>query len=49
MADPDAFLALDPDTLVVQLCQELGLAPPKFHPPAPPVPPGASANGHDSS
>ena len=53
MADPDAFLALDPDALVVQLCQELGLTPPKFHPPAPPVPPAASgpsaANGHDSS
>ncbi|WP_394764428.1 hypothetical protein [Phenylobacterium sp.] len=53
MADPDAFLALDADTLVVQLCQELGLTPPKFHPPAPPVPPAAprppAANGHDSS
>ena len=53
MADPDAFLALDPDTLVVQLCQELGLTPPKFHPPAPPVPPvppaNSALNGHDSS
>ena len=53
MADPDAFLALDPDTLVVQLCQELGLTPPKFHPPAPPVPPAwlgtSAANGYDSS
>ena len=53
MADPDAFLALDPDTLVVQLCQELGLTPPKFHPPAPPVPPvppaNSGLNGHDSS
>src|SRR4051794_23830216 len=50
MADPDAFLALDPDELIIQLCKELGLTPPKFHPPAPPVPPGAhAANGHDSS
>ena len=53
MADPDAFLALDPDTLVVQLCQELSLTPPKFHPPAPPVPPvppaNSGLNGHDSS
>jgi hypothetical protein len=53
MADPDAFLQLDPDTLLVDLCKELGLAPPEFHPPAPPVPPAspqiAAANGHDSS
>ena len=54
MADPNAFLALDPDALVVQLCQELGLTPPRFHPPAPPVPPAgppgtAALNGHDSS
>ncbi len=28
MADPDAFLALDPDDLLVQLCKELGLTPP---------------------
>jgi hypothetical protein len=51
MADPDAFLQLDPDTLVVELCQDLGVAPPKFHPPAPPIPPAqtSAANGHDSS
>jgi len=53
MADPEAFLALDPDDLLVQLCKELGLEPPKFHPLAPPVPaapPQAPAlNGHDSS
>jgi hypothetical protein len=52
-ADPEAFLGLDPDTLLVELCKELGLTPPEFHPPAPPVPPAtprASApNGHDSS
>jgi hypothetical protein len=53
MADPDAFLGLDPDALLVELCKELGLAPPGFHPPAPPVPPAppgsSAANGHDSS
>jgi hypothetical protein len=56
MADPDAFLELDPDTLMVELCKELGLKPPEFHPRAPPVPPvppaapqAAAANGHDSS
>jgi hypothetical protein len=53
MADPDAFLQLDPDTLLVELCKELGVAPPGFHPPAPPVPPAppgtSAANGHDSS
>jgi hypothetical protein len=38
MADPDAFLALDPDTLLVQLCQDLGVPPPRFHPPAPVIP-----------
>jgi len=52
-ADPEAFLRLDPDTLLVELCKELGLTPPEFHPPAPPVPPAtprtAVANGHDSS
>ena len=56
MADPDAFLALDPDALLVALSQELGLTPPTFHPPAPPVPPAPpdglaapAVNGHDSS
>lgn len=51
MADPEAFLALDPDALLVQLCNELGLTPPQFHPPAPPVPAALAppANGHDSS
>ena len=54
MADPEAFLRLDPDDLLVQLCKDLGVAPPEFHPPAPAVPAalGASpamANGHDSS
>ena len=52
-ADPEAFLQRDPDTLLVDLCQELGLTPPQFHPPAPPVPPAmpqvSAANGHDSS
>jgi hypothetical protein len=52
-ADPEAFLGLDPDTLLVELCKELGLTPPEFHPPAPLVPPANSrtsaANGHDSS
>ena len=38
MADPDAFLALDLDQLLVQLCQDLGVTPPRFHPPAPVVP-----------
>ena len=50
MADPEAFLRLDPDQLLVELCKDLGLTPPEFHPPAPAVPaarPGA--NGHDSS
>ena len=48
-ADPDAFLKLDPDTLLVQLCQDLGLKPPGFAPPAPAVPAAAhpSGNGHD--
>ena len=53
MADPNAFLALDPDVLAVELCKELGLTPPTFHPRAPPVPPASpeipGANGHDSS
>jgi hypothetical protein len=52
MADPDAFLQRDPDTLLVELCKELGLTPPEFHPPAPPVPAAAAVaatNGHDSS
>jgi hypothetical protein len=51
-ADPEAFLALDPDTLLVELCKELGLTPPQFHPPAPAVPSAVAAavtNGHDSS
>ena len=42
MADPDAFLRLDPDALLIALCKELGLAPPGFHPPAPPVSPAVS-------
>ena len=54
MAEPDAFLALDPDHLLIELCKELGLEPPGFSPRPPPVPtavPAASpeANGHDSS
>jgi hypothetical protein len=51
MADPDAFLQLDPDELLVQLCKDLGLTPPEFHPPAPAVPAATppAANGHDSS
>jgi hypothetical protein len=52
-ADPEAFLGRDPDTQLVELCKELGLTPPEFHPPAPPVPPvtpqTSAANGHDSS
>jgi hypothetical protein len=52
-ADPEAFLGRDPDTLMVELCKELGLTPPEFHPPAPAVPPvtprTSIANGHDSS
>jgi hypothetical protein len=55
MADPDAFLARDPDDLLVELCKALGLTPPEFHPPAPAVPmipsgaPPPTADGHDSS
>ncbi|MFI4963884.1 MAG: hypothetical protein ACHP9T_00825 [Caulobacterales bacterium] len=52
MADPDAFLSLDPDEVLVRLCQDLGVAPPQFHPPAPAVPAAfatAATNGHDSS
>ena len=56
-ADPEAFLRLDPDDLLVQLCKGLGLTPPAFHPPAPIAPASitqasgvpAAANGHDSS
>jgi hypothetical protein len=33
MADPDAFLRLDPDTLLVGLCRDLGLTPPDSIPP----------------
>ena len=52
MEDPDAFLGLDPTELMVQLCKDLGLTPPEFHPPAPMVPATdapSAANGHDSS
>ena len=52
MADPDAFLALDPNDLLVELCKELGVTPPTFHLPPPAIAPGlvaAAANGHDSS
>ena len=57
MADPDAFLALDPDEILVQLCKELGLEPPSFSPRAPTVlaagpaasPDALALNGHDSS
>jgi hypothetical protein len=53
MADPDAFLQLDPDDLLVELCKELGLEPPEFHPRAPRVPavppPDAAPAGPDSS
>jgi hypothetical protein len=49
IADPEAFLQRDPDTLLVELCKELGLSPPSLHPPAPPVPPATAVNGHDSS
>jgi hypothetical protein len=52
MADPDAFLQLDPDALLVQLCRDLGVKPPEFHPPAPAIPAPtvpAAPNGHDSS
>jgi hypothetical protein len=52
-ADPEAFLQRGPDTLLVELCKELGLTPPQFHPPAPPLPQAtpqtSAANGHDSS
>jgi hypothetical protein len=53
MADPDAFLRLDPDEVLVQLCKDLGVTPPTFHVPAPALPPAfatgpaAGANGHD--
>jgi hypothetical protein len=52
MADPEAFLQLDPDDLLVQLCKDLGVTPPEFRPPAPAVPAAfatAATNGHDSS
>jgi len=54
MADPEAFLELDPDTLLIQLCKDLAVTPPEFHPPAPAVPApaapaSAATNGHDSS
>jgi hypothetical protein len=53
-ADPEAFLRLDPDDLLVQLCKDLGVTPPEFRPPAPAVPTAfatasTGANGHDSS
>jgi len=50
IADPEAFLALDPDALLVQLCKDLGLKPPEFSPPAPAVPAAtpAATNGHDA-
>jgi hypothetical protein len=51
-ADPEAFLRLDPDDLLVQLCKDLGVTPPQFHPPAPAIPTALAAaapNGHDSS
>jgi hypothetical protein len=38
LADPEAFLRLDPDDLLVQLCKDLGVTPPEFRPPAPAVP-----------
>jgi hypothetical protein len=49
MADPDAFLALEPTELMVQLCKELGLKPPEFAPPAPPVPARSEPAAADSS
>jgi len=51
MGDPEAFLALDPNDLLVELCKDLGVTPPAFQLPAPAIPPAsaASANGHDSS
>jgi hypothetical protein len=51
-ADPEAFLGLDPDDLLIQLCKDLGVTPPQFRPPAPQVPTAvavAATNGHDSS
>jgi hypothetical protein len=49
LADPDAFLQLDPDELLVQLCKDLGVTPPGFHLPAPAIPVGvaAAASGID--
>jgi hypothetical protein len=52
MADPDAFLQRNPDALLIELCKDLGVTAPEFHPPAPPVPAAAAVaatNGHDSS
>ena len=54
MADPDAFLRLDPDQILVELCKDLGVTPPEFRPPAPAVPAvlaaaPAGANDLDSS
>ena len=51
MADPAAFLRLDPDGLLVELCKDLGLKPPEVLPPAPAVPAALAAvhpgaNGH---
>ena len=50
-ADAEGFLALDADALLVQLCQDLGLTPPEFHPPAPaaPAPRANTPAGPDSS
>jgi hypothetical protein len=49
MADPEVFLQLGPDALLIELCKDLGLTPPQVHPPAPaiPAPPPVVANGHD--
>jgi hypothetical protein len=49
MADPEAFLALDPCELMVQLCKDLGLTPPEFYPPAPAVPAQPEPAPADSS
>ncbi len=43
--DIDAFLALDPDELLIQLCKDLGLKPPEFHPPAPATAPPIGIDG----
>ena len=49
MEDPEAFLALDPCDLLVELCKELGLTPPEFSPPAPAVPAPPEPAPADSS